>query len=638
MLGRIDPPHAIHPPETSPPDVRRVPPLTTALLLVNGAFFLAMTLSGGTEVPAILTLFGAKVGGLIDEGQYWRVLSSAYLHIGPVHLLVNGYALYLLGRFVERAYGPRRTLILYTAAALGGGILSTLASPVLSAGASGAIFGLLGVTLLFALRNWSKLPPEVRRQRFLVVWFLLLPFFAASIAFSTASDMVDNWAHLGGLLGGVLVALLFGNPAQHRPVSRAADRVATAGAVAAGALTLASLGFAIHSAAAEGVWLDAPLRTIADEAFDVQLQIPAPWERLELPTETRELYRDRLGSALTVQVRPYLSTPSAMEKVAEVELRGLALARPKTALVRGPETVLLPAGRATHVVIEDADDGLEIQRDIYFVSGRGRGAVLDFRVHTGVAPLYEEIFRRIARSLVLRDGSPLVEALVLIEKEDLRGAVRRLEPVKSGPQHLLALRTLARTYHRLGDDARALHAAREALRLAADDPRTWLGYIEALHLTRRAAEAGLALERARQVFSKDVRTLTALAELAIEMGRAREAVSLYDEILTLRLDYGAFNNLAWLLATSADRSVRNPEKAVRMAMSAVEGHQWKDPTFIDTLAEAFFAAGRPKEAVATAEKALALSQGNEYLKKQLERFKQAARASALPTDGGIRRD
>src|SRR5438552_18962904 len=117
---------------------RSIPPLTAALFALNTAFFLAMAIAGGTESPAVLVLFGAKIGPLIEAGEWWRLVSSAFLHIGPWHFLLNVYALYLLGRFVERVYGVRRSLVIYAAGAAGGGALSTLVWPPLSAGAAGA--------------------------------------------------------------------------------------------------------------------------------------------------------------------------------------------------------------------------------------------------------------------------------------------------------------------------------------------------------------------------------------------------------------------------------------------------------------------------------------------------------------------
>jgi rhomboid protease GluP len=618
---------ALDPPAPSPPGnaVRRLPPLTTALFLLNAAFFVAEALSGGSEEPAVVALFGGKVTSLIEEGELWRLLSSAYLHIGPLHFMLNAYALYLLGGFIERAYGWRRALVIYTFGALAGSAASTLASPILSAGASGAIFGLLGVTLLFGFQNRARLPPRARWM----LWAWLLPFFIASIGLSFLWKMIDNWAHLGGLAGGVLVALCFGNPLGPRARSRPREWAATATAALAAATTLVSLGFAARSAAGEALWASAPVRSLVDEAHDVRIEIPRAWEMLPTPARNEMAYVDRLGAAMALQVFPAVSGAADLGAQLQSELRSTVLTNPKAGLLAGPEPFTLASGLdAIRVVVEVRDEPVRYRRQWYFAPGRGRSAVLLFEYPASVADLYHDVFTKIARSLTFADGSPLVDAWVAIERGELREAIPFLERVPKGPQRPLALRALARTYQALREPERALAAAREAVELAPDSLRSHTAHIEALHRAGRVPEAGQAVDAARRRFAKDVRALAVLADLAATVGLGREAARLYEEVLSASRDYSVFNNYAWLLATSEERGVRDPEKAVRMARAAVEGHQWKNATFIDTLAEAQLAAGRPREAVAIAEKALALEKDSDYLRKQLGKFRRAAGLSA----------
>lgn len=192
----------------------RVPVAVTTIILVNVAVFLVMLAQYGLMDPfasgqpdvdvSTLTRFGAKTNALIRQGQHWRLLAHAFVHIGIVHLLVNACALYALGRLCESIYGSRRFLILYVASGIAGGLGSFLFSDSVSAGASGAVFGLAGAGLVFSLKAGRWLPVQKRSQIALVLMLCI----AVNIAFGILHPQIDNYAHLGGLCGGVLVSLL----------------------------------------------------------------------------------------------------------------------------------------------------------------------------------------------------------------------------------------------------------------------------------------------------------------------------------------------------------------------------------------------------------------------------------------------
>lgn len=177
------------------------PVVTFVLIGLIGAMFGLEWLWGGTEFVPTLIRMGANDDSAFD-GQPWRLLSCAWLHAGPLHVLVNGYVLYSLGGFLERLIGARRLVVLYTAAALGGGLASaTLSSAVLSVGASGAIWGLLGASVALAWRPSGLIPdavvPAVRRNAMVNVVLNLAVSFLPNI---------DMMAHLGGgLVGAALV-------------------------------------------------------------------------------------------------------------------------------------------------------------------------------------------------------------------------------------------------------------------------------------------------------------------------------------------------------------------------------------------------------------------------------------------------
>jgi len=173
------------------------------LLAINVLVWLAMTLAGGSTNPAVLVRFGAKDNALIAQGEVWRLLTSIFLHIGPVHLFFNSYALYVLGIEVERIYGSARFLIIYLLAGMYGSLVSFAFGPNLSAGASGAIFGLLGVMVAYYRRHQETFG-ERGRQRLLN----LLGVAGFNLVLGFTVPGIDNLAHLGGLISGAALGWL----------------------------------------------------------------------------------------------------------------------------------------------------------------------------------------------------------------------------------------------------------------------------------------------------------------------------------------------------------------------------------------------------------------------------------------------
>lgn len=145
----------------------------------------------------ILLIMGAKVDALINAGQYYRLITPMFLHAGLIHIAFNMYALYCVGPFAERVYGRINYIGIYFFS----GIISTLASYIfspnsLSVGASGAIFGLFGAILIFALKARNRIGKNLLLNMVFVIAINLV------IGFSMAN--IDNSAHLGGLVGGLV--------------------------------------------------------------------------------------------------------------------------------------------------------------------------------------------------------------------------------------------------------------------------------------------------------------------------------------------------------------------------------------------------------------------------------------------------
>jgi rhomboid protease GluP len=186
--------------------------VTKALVAANILVFGAAGLAGaGFFVPnaEVLQAWGTNIGPLTMDGQWWRLVTSMFLHFGVFHLALNMWALYVGGRLAERLFGSQAFALLYFASGLAGSLGSLIWNPAVnSAGASGAIFGVYGAMLAFFLRKHSALPASViSQQRWSGVAFI---GFNLMNGFSHAG--IDNAAHIGGLSVGFVMGLVLARP------------------------------------------------------------------------------------------------------------------------------------------------------------------------------------------------------------------------------------------------------------------------------------------------------------------------------------------------------------------------------------------------------------------------------------------
>ena len=195
-----------------PPFVRLRPPTATRALLVGMVVYFTMaTIAGGSDNLAALVAFGANYGPLVAEGDTWRLVASIFLHANLLHLALNAWALYVLGRNVEAFYGPWKLVAVFLLSGLAGSIASAQFSHAISVGASGGIFGLLGASIVFAFRWRAKLASVFLGRATRVMGTALLPWVALNLALGVLVPRIDIAAHLGGLVGGALLALVL-NP------------------------------------------------------------------------------------------------------------------------------------------------------------------------------------------------------------------------------------------------------------------------------------------------------------------------------------------------------------------------------------------------------------------------------------------
>ncbi len=185
---------------------KKTPYITYGLIGINVVVFLLMyVLGNGSEDSETLLKFGANFTPLIVNGEYYRLLTSAFLHIGAIHLLMNMWALYVLGIELESYYGKWKFLCIYLGSAIFGNLMSMLfLKDTISAGASGAIFGLFGAILYFGYHYRVFLGNVIRSQ--------IIPVILINFMIGLLLPGIDNAAHIGGLLGGVLISAAVGVP------------------------------------------------------------------------------------------------------------------------------------------------------------------------------------------------------------------------------------------------------------------------------------------------------------------------------------------------------------------------------------------------------------------------------------------
>jgi rhomboid protease GluP len=205
--------------------MRRIPPVIVLIIAVNIAVF-AWEIASGVFVTskemieaglqgASLVDAGALVRAKVFAGEWWRMVTAMFLHGGFDHIIGNMIVLYIVGMAAEHAFGPTRMLLVYFAGGLAGSALSVLASPGPSVGASGAVFGVLSAVVVTLYRHQKHF--YVRDKR---IGIVLAAWAGYQLRTGFLTPYVDNFAHLGGILGGALAAMVLDTRLAGRAVGR----------------------------------------------------------------------------------------------------------------------------------------------------------------------------------------------------------------------------------------------------------------------------------------------------------------------------------------------------------------------------------------------------------------------------------
>lgn len=184
----------------------KMPIITYIIIAICILLYIIMEIFGNGSTNNITLLkFGANLDVLVKNGEYCRLFTSIFLHIGIMHLLCNMYSLYIIGREVESLFGKVKYIIIFILSGIFGSILSIAFSHnVISAGASGAIFGLLGALLYFGMHYRTYLGEALVRS--------IIPILIINLIIGFLSSGIDMAAHIGGFVGGILVSMMVGIP------------------------------------------------------------------------------------------------------------------------------------------------------------------------------------------------------------------------------------------------------------------------------------------------------------------------------------------------------------------------------------------------------------------------------------------
>lgn len=185
------------------------PVITYVLILINVLVFLISLLF---DMKEEVILYGGNHRELIRLGDYYRLITSMFIHVDLLHLLCNCYSLYVVGNQIESFFGKTKYLIIYFGSGIIASLLSICFNTSFSIGASGAIFGLLGSILYFGYHYRLYLGNVLKTQ--------IIPLIILNLLIGFASTGIDNAAHIGGLIGGILVSMICGLKYKSNKVER----------------------------------------------------------------------------------------------------------------------------------------------------------------------------------------------------------------------------------------------------------------------------------------------------------------------------------------------------------------------------------------------------------------------------------
>jgi len=292
------------------PESNWQPVVTRALIAASIALWLLTEWIGASTDSRTLLHFGANVPQLVQHGQWWRLVTSVFLHVGFMHLVFNAVGCYIFGAFVERTTGRWGMFTTFMLSGIAGSAASAfLGGHIVSAGASGAVLGLLGAAIVIVLRLPGAFSQRMRKIYAFQFFFLA----AANLLFGFLGHHIDNLAHAGGFTAGVLcgvILMLNSGTGVRTPAWR------LAGYLSAALLASASVGLAHNLLAGGYPRRPPPFREYIGPDGAWRIGVPVFWE-VEPAKSNAVTFRDPFGLNLHVSeqseqgLRALLRQPSA---------------------------------------------------------------------------------------------------------------------------------------------------------------------------------------------------------------------------------------------------------------------------------------------------------------------------------------
>jgi membrane associated rhomboid family serine protease len=347
------------------PVMRKRRTATVGLIAINLGVAAAIALAfGSASDPAVVIRAGGALRGAIDHGEWWRLITTAMVHIGIIHLVLNMLALLALGRWAETVFGGRAVVAIYALGGIAGAVASYLIGIApLSAGASGAIFALLGAFVIELV--WF-------RRAYRSVWQsgmmgALLVAIAAQMALGYSLPQ-DQWAHLGGFVAGMLGGIAL---SPHRKHKRAVKLGATAIAVAAA--TLATFAIMMVARTDYGDTL-ARFPRATKVADGIAITVPERW---------RLIASDYIEPDLYISV--YVARGSATDWIATEAARARENRGFDTASPAPDRKLVLPPGWQGSELVATVSDDLIEQRYRVLAATRPDGIIASVYIPEALA-------------------------------------------------------------------------------------------------------------------------------------------------------------------------------------------------------------------------------------------------------------
>lgn len=401
----------VRPYHQSLPDFDRFPLMTVLIVALNLAIFWLMERAGGSTNREIMIEYGAQFRPLVLKGEVWRLVTAMFVHAGASHILFNMLFFAFSGRWVEPFYGRARFLLLYLGAGIVGNLMTLLLTNIPTAGASGAVLGVIAARIIVGFKHGYVIPEHLQRK---FGWWPLV--FGAWILYQGFHNpQTNNIAHVAGFCTGLLLATSFAPLHELSALLRSGGVRAASWAMAGlCAYTVLGMGWSVYQGLDESGdiayarakfaqgRLAVRLVRFRDSQYKYELRVPKGWERLEQKENGEQIqYWISPMVEANVSILTYPVPPSRGGEMAYALEQTLLNARAKTGDLRtlSKQKRLLSGRVGGRIVMEGIDDrGNARHLFYYFVPIKDKFYVIVGSVERSHVPKFEPVFDTIAAS------------------------------------------------------------------------------------------------------------------------------------------------------------------------------------------------------------------------------------------------